>query len=181
MMARIWNSLQKCYELLWVPWTSLSGRWMECWVFSICPSKSILCPSSHCFVSQDADLHGFHQPGLLALWPPGKFGQVQAPAGGQRTEERVWSVYSPVSSVLGYSSVVAEFVYLWSKTASGKPTGIVTVLTWFSYQLPSLSLSGLGAATASCCYQHWVFDRLLLFTLTLSTLPALCKSSLHFF
>lgn len=83
-------------------------------------------------MSQDADLYGFHQPGFLALWPPGKFGQVEAPAGGQRTEKRVWSVYSPVSSLLGYSSVVAEFVYLGPKTKSGKPTGIVTVLTWFS-------------------------------------------------
>ena len=51
-----------------------------------------------------------YQPGLLALWLPGNFGQWEASAGDQRTDETVWSGNSPASSRC--SSVVAKFMYL---------------------------------------------------------------------
>lgn len=136
---------------------------MACSFFSIWPSKSTLCPSSHRFVSQDADLCGVYQPGPLALWLPAKFGQWEALTSKQRREERMWNHYSPTFCLLSCSAVGAKFIYPWAQTLSVGPTGwrhtfhlVLTTSPPFPFRPSgpkwSLLLTNTKYLTISCCF-----------------------------
>lgn len=78
---------------------------------------------------------------------PLAFNQVHLASGKHQQEireQKVWRVYLPASSLRGYSSVVAKFIYLWPKTLSGRPTGTITVLAWSHKNILPLSFQAQG-------------------------------------
>lgn len=91
-----WNlNLSAKLISVWIPWRSFSGR-EGAGSFPFAPLNpfSLLL---HTTSSPRMLTFMDYQPGLLALWLPGKF---RSTTGDQRTQERVWSFYSPASSLL---------------------------------------------------------------------------------